>query len=97
MDERPLFARSVLSGFLQIRGAEGVLCLGDGQQRGVELDKRRVDGGVLRGAGDKAFSAGADLSGMSEGAGFAELHDARGELARMFDDVWSMGKPTMVE
>ncbi|HMK12541.1 MAG TPA: enoyl-CoA hydratase-related protein, partial [Acidimicrobiales bacterium] len=52
---------------------------------------------VITGAGDKAFSAGADLSGMSEGAGFAELHDARGELARVFHDVWAMGKPTIAK
>ncbi len=52
---------------------------------------------VITGAGDKAFSAGADLSGMSEGAGFADLHDARGELARVFEEVWSMGKPTIAK
>jgi len=50
---------------------------------------------VLTGAGDKAFSAGADLSGMAAGAGFAALHDARGELARLFRDVWELGKPTI--
>ena len=48
---------------------------------------------VLTGAGEKAFSAGADLSGMAEGAAFAELHDARGELARLFRDMWELGKP----
>ena len=52
---------------------------------------------VLTGAGDKAFCAGADLTGMAEGAGFAELHDARGELARLFGDLWSMGKPTIAK
>jgi enoyl-CoA hydratase/carnithine racemase len=50
---------------------------------------------VLTGAGDKAFSAGADLSGMAAGAGFADLHDARGELARLFREVWELGKPTI--
>lgn len=50
---------------------------------------------VLTGAGDKAFCAGADLTGMSEGAGWAELHDARGELARLFRDLWELGKPTI--
>jgi enoyl-CoA hydratase/carnithine racemase len=50
---------------------------------------------VLTGAGDKAFSAGADLSGMSSGAGFVDLHDARGELARLFREVWELGKPTI--
>jgi enoyl-CoA hydratase/carnithine racemase len=48
---------------------------------------------VLTGAGDKAFCAGADLTGMAEGAGFAQLHDDRGELARLFRDMWELGKP----
>ena len=50
---------------------------------------------VLTGAGDRAFCAGADLTGMAEGAGYAELHDARGELARLFRDLWELGKPTI--
>src|SRR5687767_13540728 len=50
---------------------------------------------VLTGAGDRAFCAGADLSGMAEGASFLDLHDARGELARLFVDLWSLGKPTV--
>lgn len=50
---------------------------------------------VITGAGDRAFSAGADLSGMAEGAGFSDLHVARGELARLFRDVWELGKPTI--
>ena len=50
---------------------------------------------VLTGAGDKAFCAGADLGGMAEGAGFLDLHEGRGELARLFHDMWSMGKPTI--
>ena len=50
---------------------------------------------VLTGAGDKAFCAGADLSGMADGAGFAALHDARGELARLFREMWELGKPTV--
>jgi enoyl-CoA hydratase/carnithine racemase len=48
---------------------------------------------VLTGAGDKAFCAGADLTGMAEGAGYAQLHDDRGELARLFRDMWELGKP----
>ena len=47
------------------------------------------------GPGDKAFCAGADLSGMAAGAGFADLHDARGEMARLFREVWELGKPTV--
>jgi enoyl-CoA hydratase/carnithine racemase len=50
---------------------------------------------VLTGAGDKAFCAGADLTGMAEGAAWAALHDARGELARLFRDMWELGKPTI--
>jgi len=48
---------------------------------------------VLTGAGEKAFCAGADLTGMASGAGFVDLHDARGELARLFNDMWGLGKP----
>ncbi len=50
---------------------------------------------VLTGAGDRAFSAGADLGGMAEGAGHLDLHDARGELALLFRDLWELGKPTI--
>lgn len=48
---------------------------------------------VLTGEGEKAFCAGADLSGMAEGAGYAQLHDGRGELARLFREMWELGKP----
>jgi enoyl-CoA hydratase/carnithine racemase len=50
---------------------------------------------VLTGAGDKAFSAGADLSGMAAGAGYLELHQGRGQVAELFLDLWSLGKPTI--
>jgi enoyl-CoA hydratase/carnithine racemase len=51
---------------------------------------------VLTGAGDKAFCAGADLGAMGgHDAGFLEVHDARGELARLMDDLWHLGKPTI--
>jgi len=50
---------------------------------------------VLTGAGDRAFCAGADLGGTAEGAGYLDLHDARGELAGLFGDLWSLGKPTI--
>lgn len=50
---------------------------------------------VLTGAGDKAFCAGADLGGMADGGGYADLHDARGELARLFRELWELGKPTV--
>jgi enoyl-CoA hydratase/carnithine racemase len=52
---------------------------------------------VLTGAGERAFCAGADLTGMAAGAGWADLHDARGELARLFHDLWSVGKPTIAK
>jgi enoyl-CoA hydratase/carnithine racemase len=51
---------------------------------------------VLTGAGDAAFCAGADLGGMA-GDGHAELHDSRGELARLFEDMWALGKPTVAK
>lgn len=49
---------------------------------------------VLSGAGDRAFCAGADLSGMAGGDSVA-LHEARGQLAGLFGDLWSIGKPTL--
>src|SRR3954451_2391804 len=48
---------------------------------------------VLTGAGDRAFCAGADLTGMAAGEGYAALHDSRGELALLFRDMWELGKP----
>ncbi len=56
---------------------------------------------VLAGAGDRAFCAGADLSGMApHGAGggtdaFADHHAARGWLAELFEELWHLGKPTI--
>jgi enoyl-CoA hydratase/carnithine racemase len=50
---------------------------------------------VLSGAGDRAFCTGADLSGMAANASYAEVHESRGELARVFADLWSCGKPTI--
>src|SRR3954468_8190310 len=50
---------------------------------------------VLTGAGDRAFCAGADLSGVAAGAPYLDLHDARGELAGLFKDLWELGKPTI--
>jgi enoyl-CoA hydratase/carnithine racemase len=58
----------------------------------ADSDVRAV---VLTGAGDKAFCAGADLTGMRADARYVEVHDARGELARLFDDMWALGKPTI--
>src|SRR4051794_658501 len=50
---------------------------------------------VLAGAGERAFCAGADLGGMADNASYAEVHHSRGELARLFEDLWSLGKPTI--
>src|SRR4051794_24554745 len=50
---------------------------------------------VLTGAGDRAFCAGADLTGMAQGAGSLALHQARGELAGLFRDLWDLGKPVI--
>lgn len=52
---------------------------------------------VLTGAGDRAFCAGADLGGMRADAGHADLHEARGELAALFEDLWSLGRPTIAK
>jgi enoyl-CoA hydratase/carnithine racemase len=52
---------------------------------------------VLTGAGTKAFCAGADLEGMAAGADFTDLHDARGELADLFRDLYALGKPTIAK
>ena len=48
---------------------------------------------VLTGAGEKAFCAGADLTGIAEKSGAAAAHTGRGFLADLFRDMWSLGKP----
>jgi len=50
---------------------------------------------VLTGTGDKAFCAGADLTGMAAGASYLDLHEGRGQLAELFQELWSLGKPTV--
>src|SRR3989440_12021821 len=50
---------------------------------------------AITGAGEQAFCAGADLTGMRGDASFVETHDARGELARLFHDFWGWGTPTI--
>src|SRR5206468_7017513 len=52
---------------------------------------------VLTGAGDKAFCAGADLTGIAENAGAAAAHAGRGLLADLFRDMWSLGKPIIAK
>lgn len=60
----------------------------------VDDDVRVV---VLTGAGDRAFCAGADLTGMAAGADQLALHDSRGDLAELFRGFWSLGKPTIAK
>ena len=56
---------------------------------------------VLAGAGDQAFCAGADLSGMvpKDPGGlsdeYLDHHLARGWLAELFEEMWQLGKPTI--
>ena len=56
---------------------------------------------VLAGAGDKAFCAGADLSGMvpkdpgGTSDDYLDHHLARGWLAELFEEMWQLGKPTI--
>lgn len=52
---------------------------------------------VLTGAGERAFCAGADLGGMRDDGGVVATHDARGELARLFLDLYELGKPTIAK
>jgi enoyl-CoA hydratase/carnithine racemase len=49
---------------------------------------------VLRGAGDQAFCAGADLGGMA-GGGFLETHEARARFPRLFMRILKHSKPTL--
>jgi enoyl-CoA hydratase/carnithine racemase len=50
---------------------------------------------VLSGAGDRAFCAGADLGSIADNASFAEVHEARGRVAELFETMWAVGKPTV--
>ncbi|HYH48594.1 MAG TPA: enoyl-CoA hydratase/isomerase family protein, partial [Acidimicrobiia bacterium] len=50
---------------------------------------------VLTGAGERAFCAGADLSGIGSNAGAAMMHEARGRPAALFKALWNLGKPTI--
>ena len=51
---------------------------------------------VVTGAGEKAFCAGADLGSMA-GEDALGLHESRGQLAGLFEDLWALGKPTIAE
>jgi enoyl-CoA hydratase/carnithine racemase len=62
---------------------------------------------VLSGAGEEAFCSGADLGSMHRGVPAGESadkagetsvlaqHEARGELAGLFEQLWGLGKPTI--
>ena len=51
---------------------------------------------VLAGAGDEAFCAGGDLRQMGDRPPDAfEAHRGRSQLAELFRDLWSLGKPTI--
>ena len=56
-------------------------------------DRARVV--VLSGAGDRAFSAGADLTGIDSDAGPISSHESRGLLADIFRRLWSSPKPSI--
>jgi enoyl-CoA hydratase/carnithine racemase len=77
------------------------LTMGTFEEMRDALDRAKADHTVrvivVTGAGDQAFSAGADLSGLAAGAGALELHEARGELGRLITDLWSAGKPTIAK
>ena len=50
---------------------------------------------VLTGAGDKAFCSGVDLEDMASGRSPEALHEARGRVAGLFTQLWSLGKPVI--
>jgi enoyl-CoA hydratase/carnithine racemase len=52
---------------------------------------------VLTGAGDKAFCAGADLSGQVTDASFLEQFDGRGEMVKLFGAGYGLGKPLIAK
>jgi enoyl-CoA hydratase/carnithine racemase len=68
-------------------------------QLGERLTEARDDASVrvvvLTGAGDKAFCAGLDLAQMESGPSYAALHEQRGRVAGLFEQLWSLGKPVI--
>lgn len=67
----------------------------DAMTRARHTDDVRVV--VLSGAGDRAFCAGADLTGIADNVGFAAVHESRGLLADLFRAMWALGKPTIAK
>jgi enoyl-CoA hydratase/carnithine racemase len=64
------------------------------QRARADRDARVV---VLTGAGDKAFCAGADLSGQLTDASFVEQYDNRGRMVEVFHRAYGMGKPLITK
>jgi enoyl-CoA hydratase/carnithine racemase len=60
----------------------------------ADRDVRAV---ILTGAGEQAFSAGADLSGIAAGASALDLHESRGHLVGLIRELWDLGKPTIAK
>ncbi|MBX3530149.1 MAG: enoyl-CoA hydratase/isomerase family protein [Rhizobiaceae bacterium] len=93
------------------RGARLTLTINRPQQRNAltrevlaalrdGLARAKADGDVravvLTGAGEKAFCAGGDIGQMGAGETHSlAAHEARGELAALFRDLWELGKPTI--
>jgi enoyl-CoA hydratase len=50
---------------------------------------------VLRGAGDKAFCAGADLGGFASADSFYGNYEARGKFPKLFMQLESLSKPSL--
>jgi enoyl-CoA hydratase/carnithine racemase len=50
---------------------------------------------VLSGAGDAAFSTGADLATMGDDDGPLAAHDGRGVFPDVLRALWNLGKPTI--
>ena len=50
---------------------------------------------VIRGAGDRAFCAGADLGGFSGGDSFYDNFEARGKFPKLFMTMEKLSKPTL--
>lgn len=71
---------------------EAMIALRAGLARAKSSDDVRVV--VVAGAGEVAFCSGADL-GAAFTPGSVEADDARGELARLFDDLRTLGKPSV--
>jgi len=63
----------------------------------ASLQRARADRGVrvvvLTGAGDKAFCAGADLSAGATDGAFAEIHEGRRGLVKVFEAAYGLGRP----